>query len=88
VIRRFGKREAPVRIRTRIRRGGVASFSFRLPFVAASDDFASFIESIGFSGTRFVASRAPFGDLGLDAHRTPSGRLDLSFPAPCTAFRC
>jgi hypothetical protein len=88
VIRRSGKREAPVRFKTRIGRGGVASFKFRVPFVAASDDFAGFIESIGFDGTRFVASRAPFPDLGITAARTSSGRLDLSFPAPCSAFRC
>jgi hypothetical protein len=88
VIRRSGKREASVRLKTRIRRGGLASFKFRVPFVAGSDDFASFIESIGFGGTRFIASRAPFGDLGITAQRTPSGRLDLSFPAPCSALRC
>jgi hypothetical protein len=88
IIRRSGKREAPVRFKTRIRRGGVASFKFHVPFVASTDDFAGFIESIGFSGTRFIAGRAPFPDLGITAARTSSGRLDLSFPAPCSAFRC
>jgi hypothetical protein len=88
VLRRADKREAPVRIRTRIRRGGVASVRFRVPFVAASDDFAGFAESIGFGGTRFVASRGLLRDLSIGAQRTSSGRLDLSFPAPCAPLRC
>jgi hypothetical protein len=86
-FRRFGTRQR-TRIRTRIGRGGLASFRFTLPRLRAGELGAHYVEYLSFAGTQLVAARPAFGDVAIDAVRSPGGRVDLQFTAPCQLRRC
>lgn len=87
-FRRSDRRARRVRVRTRVRRGGLASIRFRLPRLGAGQTTARFVESLSFAGTRLVAARRSFADLVLVVTRAPGGRLDAQFPPPCAPRRC
>lgn len=87
-FRRSDRRARPVRVRTRIRRGGLASIRFRLPRLGAGQTIAAFGVSLSFAGTRYVAARRSFLDLALVATRAPGGRVGIQFPPPCAPRRC
>jgi hypothetical protein len=87
-LRRFGKPKQRTRIKLRIRRGGVAAFSFRLPRLGPNEFDAHYVEYLTFGGTQLVAARPAFGDVAIDAISTARGRVDLEFTAPCAPHRC
>jgi hypothetical protein len=88
-LRRFGRPKQRTRKRVRIQRGGIVTFSFRLPRLGRNDFGAHYVEYLSFGGTQLVAARHAFGDVAIDATRsTPGGRVDLQFTAPCAAHRC
>jgi hypothetical protein len=87
-LRRFGRSKQRTKIKVRIRRGGIASFSFRLPRLTANEFDAHYVEYLTFGGTQLVAARPAFGDVAIDATRTSTGRVDLQFTAPCAPHRC
>ena len=87
-FRRSDRRARPLRVRTRIPRGGLASIGFRLPRLGAGQTTATFRVSLAFAGTRFVAARRSFLDLVLVATRAPGGRVSVQFPPPCAPRRC
>lgn len=88
VIRRFGRRSKPIRLRTRIGRDGKLSLGFRLPPITATGPPVRFIGSISFDGTRFAAARPSFFAFVIVATPTGHGRASIQFPPPCYPRRC
>jgi len=85
---RRADRRARMRVRTRIRRGGLASIRFRLPRLRSGQPGTGYLASLSFAGTRFVAARRSFPDFSLVALRARGGRVDIHFPPPCPPRRC
>jgi len=88
VIRRFGRRSKPIRLRTRIGRGGKLSLGFRLPPITATGPPVRFLGSISFDGTQFAAARSSFFAFVIVATPTGHGRASIQFPPPCQPRRC
>lgn len=80
-------RRATSRVRARIGHGGRTTINFRLPSFGHAAS-ASFLGSMSFAGTRWVAPRSPFIEIALVATRMPNGRVDVEFPAPCAPHVC
>jgi hypothetical protein len=87
VLRQAGRHGHPVRIRTRIGRGGRATVNFRLPRLGPAG-VAGFRVYVSFGGTRLAAARGSFLELGLEAFATAGGRVDVKFPPPCSPRSC
>jgi hypothetical protein len=88
VFRRVGGRSKPIRLRTRIGRGGKLSLGFRLPPISATGPPVSFLGSISFDGTLFAAARPSFKAFVIQATPTGHGRASVQFTPPCHPRRC
>jgi len=86
---RVGARGPRARVRTRVRRGGLAVIRFRLPRLPAGATYRRSVIWFSFAGTRFVAGRPSFPVVGLVVRRKRGGRVDVRFSGRyCRPLRC